>query len=115
MGLTREQILNSADSRIEQVDVPEWGGTCFIKVMSGVEREEMEALSFEDGKPVSGRRFASILLAKTVCDESGELLFGADDIAALGKKNALVVERVAKEASLLNGLGKAAKEELEKN
>ncbi|MFE3382837.1 hypothetical protein [Streptomyces anulatus] len=41
--LSAEQILDADDLAIEDVPVPEWGGTVRVKGMSGTERDRFEA------------------------------------------------------------------------
>ncbi|WP_321919308.1 hypothetical protein [Paraburkholderia tropica] len=110
--LNREQILGAVDVKTEDVDVPEWGGTVRIAVMSGVARDALQA-SVVDNKSPS--RFEAALVAATAVDESGALLFSADDVATLQAKNATVLTRVAAVAMALNNIGKKAAEEAVKN
>ena len=54
MPLTRDQIIEKDDVQIEEVPVPEWGGTVLIRGMSGLQREQFEAsIRFE--KPAANR------------------------------------------------------------
>ena len=41
--LTRDQILQANDLVTETVEVPEWGGSVFVKSLTGVERDQFEA------------------------------------------------------------------------
>ena len=41
-SLSRDQILKAADLKVEKVDVPEWGGAIYLKVMSVGERDSYE-------------------------------------------------------------------------
>ena len=43
MLLTKDAILQAQDSKLEKLEVPEWGGHVFIKSMSGTERDNFEA------------------------------------------------------------------------
>jgi hypothetical protein len=36
--LDRKSILDRNDSKIEEVPVPEWGGSVYVRVLSGAER-----------------------------------------------------------------------------
>ena len=57
----------------------------------------------------------SSLLAKTLCDEEGELLFSEEDIEELAKKSGNVTTRLTNKAILINGMTGEAEEDLEKN
>ncbi len=77
--LKKEDILKANDSYYEDVDVPEWGGSVRIKVMSGSERDAYEASIYElKGTEVKFNRedFRSKLLAKVIVDEKGDRPFG---------------------------------------
>ena len=41
--LTASAILQAHDLVIEKIDLPEWGGTAFVREMSGFERDGWEA------------------------------------------------------------------------
>lgn len=108
--LTRDEILNRDDSKRERVDVPEWGGSIYVRTMTGSQRDYAET-AFEKDR----RKFRGYVAAMTVCDENGELLFKETDITALSQKSASALDRVLETAARLNGMTKAAVEELEKN
>lgn len=115
--LTKEQILGSSDLPTESVEVPEWGGTIYIRTMSGSDRDAFEQ-SMIDGKKSSVGNLANIrarLAVKTVCDASGQRLFDDADAEALGTKSAKALDRVFEVAQRLNGLGKKDIEALEGN
>lgn len=109
--LTRDQILNAPDLKIAFVDVPEWGGTATIRVMSGLARDRFEAgLAKEPGNNLRAR-----LVALCLCDEAGKLLFSEADLVALGEKSAPALHRVFEAAIKLNAIGKDGVDEAEKN
>ena len=41
--LSRDDILGSDDLRLERVDVPEWNGVLYVRVMTAGERDQFEA------------------------------------------------------------------------
>lgn len=123
--LTKEDILNSADINIQPMDVPEWGGTIYIKSMSGKERDEFEASikTYEvtpTGKDKSTTKvdikgLKVILISLVVCDKEGKLLFTRADVDKLNQKSAKPLQNVFEKAQELNGLGEKAIKELTKN
>lgn len=118
MILSKEQILSANDIQFEDVDVPEWGGTVRIRVMTGLERDAWEASVFsdDDGKSTMNKaNFRASLIARCLSDESGEMLFSESDILTLGKKSSKALDRVFKVASRINGISKQGQEDLEKN
>lgn len=119
MALNRNQILAASDVQIERVSVPEWGGDVCIRVLSGSQRDKLDAFvtrnMTKEGtlKDPSGLRVLICTLA--CCDEAGKPLFKADDAAELAEKSSAVLDRIVKAASALNGLGDAAIEVAREN
>ena len=118
MLLSKEQILSAEDLKSEIVEVPEWGGSVKVRMMTGTERDAFETSIFEVKGKDTERNFVDLrakLVARTLIDENGERLFTDKDIALLGKKSAKALDRVFQVAQQLNGIGKEAVEELTKN
>ena len=108
--LTKEQILNSAVPKVE-VHIPEFGGSVYVKTMTGSERDQFEADHIKSpNQDIRGR-----LAAYTVCDENGKLLFSPSDVKALGNKSAAGLDRIFAIAIKLNGISKQDVEDLEAN
>ena len=73
MALTKEQILEAQDIQREEVEVPEWGGTVYVKSLSGADLGQYEAALAEMGANGTVRRMrveqARVMLATlTICD-----------------------------------------------
>lgn len=115
--LTGEGILAADDHRLERVDVPEWGGHVYIRTMGGDERDLFEQ-SFLDERGKRKRVVANIragLLARTLCDQAGARLFNDKQVAQLGRKNGVVLERLFLVAQRVNGLSDEDIEEIAGN
>lgn len=117
MALTREQILAVDDRRMEEVRVPEWGGSVWVRSLTGAEADAMALCEFESG--LTGKDaladYNARMVAKCACDEGGNPLFTLDDVAALGKKSAGALGRIVEVAHRLNGIGKSDLEAVQKN
>ena len=114
-SLKREDILEVKDIEIEEVEVPEWGGTVCVKGMSGLERDAFEASIVQakgKGTKVNMENIRAKLAAQTLCDEQGERLFTDVDVKLLGKKSAVALQRVFVVAQKLSGIGDADVNEL---
>lgn len=112
MTLTREQILEADDLRMEEVMVPEWGGTVWVRGMSGAERSMVE--EYTASHP--GREaLRAIVTATCTRNEAGERLFTLEDVEALNDKNGAALQRVFEAASRLSSMLPAAAEKLRKN
>jgi len=107
--LTRDEILAVQDRKSVEVEVPEWGGTVRLMPMNGAQRDEFEAACTRiqgDGKTsVDIRGLKARLVSLCVVDDKDNLLFTANEIEALNRKNAMGLNRVFEVAQEMNGLG----------
>lgn len=118
MALTRDAILGADDLARETVPAPEWGGEVVVRALMGFERDEFEESMFTGRGKDRRANFANLrarLVALAVVDAAGKRLFTDADAAALGKKNAAVLDRVFSVAQRLSGLSAADVEELAGN
>jgi hypothetical protein len=110
-GLAREAILGADDLERIEVDVPEWGGSVWVRTMEATQRDAFEAQQLKEPfKDVRAR-----LVAATVCDASGALLFSDADIPSLSRKSAKALDRIFAVSTKLSGLTKEDIDELKKN
>jgi hypothetical protein len=116
MLLSREQIIEAADRKTEDVDVPEWGGTVRVRALSGTERDAYEAgivqLRGDGTKIVNLKNLRGRLVSLSCVDENGARIFTDEDAIALGDKSAAALERVFDAARRLSGLSEDDVEEL---
>ncbi|MCI4045136.1 hypothetical protein [Streptomyces sp. TRM75563] len=109
--LSKDQITAVDDRQWEDVDVPEWGGTVRVLGMSGTERNAYQSSLVVLGPNGSVQRMnmadqLAKLCARSMVGEDFERLFTDKEVAALGKKNGAVLERVGQVAQRLSGLRK---------
>ncbi len=115
MFLSKEEILNIKDCEVISVKVPEWGGKeVGIKIMSGAERDKIEA-NFDKRRkkdsfdPIEAKAF---VLAMSLCDEHGKRLFDLAELKEINKKSGKVIDFLFAESQNLNGVGVEAEEEI---
>lgn len=114
MALSAEQILAADDMGLKRVEVPEWGGEVFLRVMSVGERDAYERQWI--GKKETGiENFRTRYLAGVLCDEKGKLLFSRDQIASLAEKSGAVMGRLFDEAMKHNKMTEEDVQELGKS
>ncbi len=106
--LDRAAILSCQDLKVETVNIPSWGDVG-IRVMTGTERDAMEA-EFVGGKKVLPNfrgRFAALVLS----DAQGVRLFSDKDAVVLGSKSAVALSAILDHGMRINGVtpGEAAK------
>ena len=114
MALSKEQILAADDMGLKEVEVPEWGGNVFVRVMTVGERDSYEN-EWIVNKNKGVENFRSKFLQRVLRDEKGELLFTASEIDLLAKKSARVITRIWEAAMKHNALSDGDVEELAKN
>lgn len=119
--LSAEQILDADDLAIEDVAVPEWGGTVRVKGMSGTERDRFEAgFVGNDMKQLPKDKaleyYRARVAAACLVDHNGNKMFrSVGEIKRLSDKNAEALQRVVDVANRLSGLTEDDVEELTGN
>jgi len=114
--LSAKDILDAGDTKERQrVEVPEWGGHVYVKIMTGAERDRWELSATEQLKTPTTANIRATLCLFTICDNKGERLFGDDQLGELGQKSAIALERVFQAARKINRINDNDVEELEKN
>jgi hypothetical protein len=117
-SLTREQIkeaaAKAADTKMKEIDVPRWGGSIFLKVMSVGERDRYEN-EWQHSNNRGMADFSTKFLVSCVCDSDGKLMFKQADIDWLKTEPADLMRMLWNEAMALNKLQSEDIEELAKN
>ncbi len=117
MTLTKQQIL-STSPRPKEVDVPEWGGSVFIRPLTIHEQAKLADLGtkYEKSSVVDRMKNCTLRLVQwSVCDEQGNPLFEAGDLEPLMSKAASAFLRLQDAILALSGLTEESRKELEKN
>ena len=105
--LSKEAILAADDTRTEEVEDPEWGGSVLVRGMTGRERDEFESSMLIQAAGQTARDLRNTrakLVAKCAVDDDGARLFTDGDVTALGEKSAAALVRVFEVAARLSGL-----------
>lgn len=115
MGAVNREALLGLPLRTETVPVPELGnGTvAHVREMTAAHRERWELEAFEtDGKARRAKPglFRAYLIVFGVVTEQGEPLFGVDDLDAVSRMPAPVVERLANAVIRVSGLNETEDE-----
>lgn len=97
--LSAADIMAAVDLKPEPVEVPEWGGTIYLRVLTAD-----ETLAYQEFTQVPENKFRSMqrLLSYCICDEKGGRLFSDAEMAQLYSKNANVLTRLHKLAVKMN-------------
>jgi len=121
--LSKNDILEANDLQTDEVEVPEWGGVVLVRGLTGTERESWEESRIDrKKKPKKGgdsnirmTHFRASLVARTVVDDNGNLIFSDSDVVKLGQKNGAALNRVFEKAHQLSGMSEADVEEMEED
>jgi hypothetical protein len=115
--LSKAAIVAVVDIKTEVVQVPEWGGAVAVRELTGTERDTFEQSMVKVG--ADGKRAPDLtnmrakLCAWCMVDGiTGDRLFSDQDLAELGNKSAVALDRVFRAAQRINGMGG---EDVEKN
>lgn len=113
MTLSRASILAATDLEFRQVDVPEWGGSVWVRGLTGRERDRFELLMLPlaEGK-TSDLSFRAEVAAMGCVDWDGDSapttmpspLFQPADVKQLGQKSAAALSRLVASILELSGL-----------
>lgn len=117
--LTKHQIL-AARPRVREIDVPEWGGSVYIRPMTEAERARFADLANRFDKATPGEKIRNItfpIILWAVCDDSGTPFFAdVKEVATLAETSPSSAFLRLQEAIFdLSAFTKEAREELEKN
>lgn len=96
--LSREDFLNKAMNDVIEVDVPELGGTVFLRKF---DLKGLVALSKFDGDEVESTLG---VLALSLCDAEGTPLFAFEERHLLAKHSGKLINRLATSAIRHNGI-----------
>lgn len=112
--MMRDQLLN-APRASEILDI-EGIGRIVVREMCGTVRAAWAASADPEAGVQNEVETTARLVALTAHDESGQRIFGDSDIEAITTQMSWpLVERIAKVALRVNGLGRQDAEELRKN
>lgn len=113
--LTRDNILGADDLPREEVAIPEWGGTAWVRAVMADELDAFEASCLNGSSKPSLKNLRAKFCAMVLCDSEGNRLFHDADAIALGKKSAAALDRIFAVGQRLNKRTKEDVEELLKN
>jgi hypothetical protein len=105
--LSREQILETDDRKYEVVECPEWGGAVRLRSITGAQRDSYEQSVMQTSgadRKLNLRNARAKLIVLCAVDADGRSMFTADDLGALGRKNAAPIDRLFDACRKLAGM-----------
>lgn len=97
--LSAADILAADDMKLVEVDVPEWGGTVYLRPLSA-----LEALELRESDNTDRKHSAMKLTFLCCCNEDGSQMFTNEDVEKLSKKSLSAMLKIQKVAMQINGL-----------
>ena len=113
VDLTADGIFAANDQNLKPVEVREWGGTVYVRVMSVGEMEAYQREFAE--KKEKMELWRPKLLVRCICDKDGKALFTHDQVEKLGTKSVKVMSRLFDLAMKHNAVTNEDVEALAKN
>jgi len=114
--LDRDALLAALAAKAIPVEVPELGGTVFIKELAALQQMEINTFrSTLENTAEDNVRFMCHVLGLVLSDESGNLLFTEDEVGLLANSKLKLLNPLFGQALEVNGMTPKAKEEAEGN
>jgi len=101
----RDRILAADDIGKDVMEVPEWGCSLEVRTVTAGERSKMiKAALTDEGTLDTVSLFPMLIISSCFDPDTGEQVFGPDDLAALQGKSAAAVERIGQKAMEMSGM-----------
>lgn len=115
MFLDKASFFTPRPPVLERVEIPDWQGHCFVRVLSGIERDTWEIAQAKERESGTLGNVRARLVCLCACDEAGRRIFTDDDARQLGSVvDGRVLDTLFEAAARLNRVLGFAKE-TEKN
>ena len=117
-ALTKEQLLTPVPMELEEVKIPQLGGSVWVKGMTVSERTRFEnnlrGKNEQAGK-IKAQQVRERLLVQCVVTEDGTRMFSLDDVEKLGQQRSDVLEPLIDVVQSLCGMSNTDVERTAKN
>jgi len=115
MAIDRATILSITSLKIVPLEIPEWGGTAYVREMRASEREAIETTTASLREANRPTKFRSRVAVASLCDEQGVNLFKPEDVDAVDQLPVAALDRVVDCAFALSRFTREDVKALEKN
>lgn len=116
--LNRDAILSAVDIHPQPLEMPEWGGTVFIRPLTAEERVlftgDLEALEQSDDK-LKQLKQVTLFVVRVLCDADGKRLFADGDADQFNNKSFDSLQKIMAAGMTFNGIAPGALEDTKKN
>lgn len=111
----KHKILGADDLPLTAVSTPEWpetDGKLYLRPLTAAQRVAF-GISLDEGK--QAQNYWARLVVLCLCDGEGHRVFADADAEALGAKSSLIMQRLARLARRMSGMGEEAEDDAKKN
>jgi hypothetical protein len=112
--LSRDVILGSSDIQVEELEVPEWGGSVLVRELTTAEVENFSIRTSNAQGQLDITRMSGLraeVVSWALVDEEGNQLLHKKDAEALQKKSHQVIDRIFNEVLVMSGLKEPEQDE----
>src|ERR1035438_5325425 len=102
MSTLHDRVLAADDLSTQEVQIPEWKESVWVRTMASGERGKWEAMCIANKDRFSETQWREQFLVIVACNEDGTSLFAESDVAALATKNAKAIDRIFEAGMKLN-------------
>lgn len=110
----RDKILNAKDIDEKKIKIEEWGVDVVVKSMTGKERATFLKNTSNGGELDFEKMYPELVIATCYDPDSGDKVFQKEDRDIINTKSAGAIEKIAKIALELSGLGEQSQKEIKK-
>lgn len=117
MSLSIDEILAADDLKPAEINVPQWGGTVFVRKLSALEaiRLSGELRKIDGDTSQSTQERLVVALATYLSNEQGQPLATIEQARAIAAKSAMAVNLIVEAGHRLNSVDTPAAENAAKN
>lgn len=104
--LDKSKFLALNDTKIEEVEIPEWESTVYVRALTAKELMDYvnATIDIQKGQSKDLAKSQLLMVAYCLCDSEGKRLIQDNEISLLENKNAGVINRIFEAAQRVSGL-----------
>lgn len=117
MSLSIDEILAADNLKPQEVPIPEWGGTVFVRTLSALEAIRLSGLLQDiSGDPIRiAQERVVMALSAYLCDADGNALATVEQARAIAGKRATAVNAIVEAGHRINSVDANTAEGAAKN
>ena len=102
--LDKATILSRAKPKVQEIDLPEWGGSVFLREITAGQRDRYDAWQIEQSGASKYYDIRARLLVLCICDPDGNRLFSDNEMVEITNLPAQAIDKLWDAACHIVGL-----------